>query len=130
MTCPTTTLEARAIEGGSYQMEITLYDVENPAVALAEANINTVTLTLVDEATETVINSQSATNIKDANNGELSEAGVLSLTLLPADNALVGTATEWHIAIIKWTFAKSINGGDVTVTGVHNFRFVCEQNKE
>ena len=119
----TTTLTKSAVEGGSYQINFTLYNVDDPATAITLANLKTVTLTLVDDSTETVINSKNGTDIKNDNNCEISAAGAAELSLVAADNALVGTATEWHIAVVKWTFDKTINAASTEMAGIHNFRF-------
>lgn len=54
-----------------------------------------------------VINSRTAVNILNAGPGVVTAGGVLTLTLSPADNPIVGTGTEVverHLLVIEWTW--------------------------
>ena len=118
----TTTLDKSAVEGGGFQINFEMYNTDDPATVITLANLKSVTLDVVDDATETPIGA-TARDIKNDNNCEISAAGAAELSLVAADNALVGTATEWHIAVVKWTFDKTINSSPTEMAGIHNFRF-------
>jgi len=63
----------------------------------------TVVGTLFDERTQGVINSRSAQNVKDVNNGAFAGT-TFTLTLAPADTAIIGTGrTEDHVYRLDWT---------------------------
>ncbi len=78
-------------------------------VAIPLATLTTVTLTLVDRNTGTVINSRDAQNVKNANGCTIDAAGNLTLTLTPSDNPVLGTlndgAEEVHIGTLQWTWS-------------------------
>jgi hypothetical protein len=89
--------------------------------------LDTATLTLYDVATEAVINSRSAQNVKNTNGVTISALGALVWVLSPADNAIVGTgAIENHVALFTFTWggtgAKACTH-DVTIR-VRNLAFV------
>ena len=67
--------------------------------------LDTATLTLYDIATQTVINSRSAQNVKNTNGVTISALGALAWTMSPADNAIIGaSAVEKHIALFTFTW--------------------------
>ncbi len=77
---------------------------ENEA-AVGSGDITTLTVTLYDEATGTVINSRTDTDILNANGGTLDASGNGTWTMDPADNPIInGKAYEAHIALFEWTF--------------------------
>ena len=69
-------------------------------------DLTTLTLTLYDEATDTIINDQYQTDILNANGGSVDSEGNFTLTLLPEDMPIVtaGMRRELHIALIEWTY--------------------------
>lgn len=118
---PTTTLTSLTKyvnAGNSTRHTITLYDYDNDT--LAKASIQTLTLSLVNEADGAVINGRDAVDILDANGGTVSAAGVVTLKLQPTDNVMVSTDdNEAHIAIITWTWTDP---QAVSQTNSHNFK--------
>ena len=95
---------------------ITLSDLSATPVPLTKAQIATLTLTLL--AGTTAINSRNAQDIKDANGGTVTTAGVLTIELDAADNAIIdGTIAvggeEEHVALLLWTWSD----GEDTRTG-------------
>jgi hypothetical protein len=71
---------------------------------ILESEISTITCTIRDEETGTIINSRNAQNVKDANNGTLTN-GEFEMAFQAADTALQ-TATqskEVHVCEIKLT---------------------------
>jgi len=86
-------------------------------------SITTLTLTLFDEATASIINSRDDQNINGVNGGTFSD-GDFTIELNPADTVDVGeiadTNTQNRVARIKWTY----NDGDGTErTGIQEFYF-------
>ncbi len=117
--------DLRVQEGESFNFTATFKDVQATPVALTKSQILTLTLTLY--AGTTVINSRSAVDIKDANGGSLTDAGILTLKLDPADQVIVDTttragATETHVARFEWTW----NDGRAR-TGVSEYTFKVEK---
>ena len=91
--------------------------------AIVKAVVGTLTLTLYDERTGTIINSRSAQDIKDTNGGALAADGGVTLRLHADDNALVGDPgplrVETHIARIGWTWTAD----GATQTGYQEYRY-------
>src|SRR3972149_1772979 len=89
--------------------------VDEAGAALGPAQLTALTLTLyalID--TLPIINTNTDKNIKNANQGTIDADGIFTLTLAPADNAIMsgadslettGALNEWHRALIKWTLA-------------------------
>jgi len=99
-------------EGVTATITGTIKDTSTPPVAIPAASLATVTLTLYNKSSGTVLNGRSETNIKNANDGTVDSNGLLALTLTPADNALEAQSgsKETHVAQITWTY----NGGAST----------------
>lgn len=93
---------------------------------LAKTSITTLTATLVDDTTGTIINSRNAQTCLDANGGALNtiaatastpEYAELTLTLGPLDNINVGASVgdlEKHLLLLTWTWTDSAS---VALTG-------------
>jgi hypothetical protein len=84
--------------------------------------LSTLTLTLVDRDTGNIVNGRNATDILNANGGEVDVGGNLSLTLTPDDTALIDAERdrEGRIARLAWTW----NAGNVLDDhGVHEVWF-------
>jgi hypothetical protein len=78
---------------------------DETGAAIDGTALDAATLTFYDQATGTVINSRSAQNVKNTNGVTISAAGELVWTLVPADNAILGTdAMETHIALFLFTW--------------------------
>jgi len=92
---------------------------DESGTALAAASLTTLTLTLYDRETGTIINSRSAQNVLNANNVTVSAAGVMVWSMQPADNAIVGSPAagqpEIHIALFEWTWASGAKAGKYEV---------------
>lgn len=89
-------------------------------VALASASLTTLTLTLYDQASGTIINSRDAQDILNTHNVTVSALGVLVWTMQPADNAIVGTSVaagyrERHVALFQWTWSAGTKAGKYEV---------------
>jgi hypothetical protein len=83
--------------------------------------LTTLTLTLYDATTGTILNSRNAQNILNTNNVTVHATnGLLTWTVQPADLAMVTTnmAQELHIALFSWTWASG------TKVGYHEVRFL------
>lgn len=92
-------------EDSTYQVTGTFKD--EAGVAIDVADLTTVKMWITDHLGVT-INSRSGTSIKNANGGVITSSGVLTLTLLPADNPIVGSEiSERHLLIIEWTWAST-----------------------
>ena len=71
--------------------------------------LDSLTLTAYDQASGTILNSRNAQNVKNANGVTITAQGVLSWTLAPADNAIVGSAAiERHVALFRATWASGL----------------------
>jgi hypothetical protein len=97
-----------AIEETSAQYTTVLEDAAH--VPLPFADINAVTLTLIDVETRTVINGRDAQDVK--NNHEVTidpTSGTLTWAIQPADNVIVtdGEEIEIHHAIFEVTYRGS-----------------------
>lgn len=80
------------------------------------ANLTTLTLTLYDSSTESIINSRNDSDINGVNGGSVDASGNLVMKLSPADNALIGTGdSEKHIALIEWTYNAGADTGRAEV---------------
>lgn len=96
-----------------YTATITDEDGETP---IPLADLSTVTLTLYDEASGSIINSRDDTNVK--NTGPVTihaTSGLLTWTMAPADNPIVGSVAvggvEKHIALFEWTWDSGNKAG-------------------
>lgn len=105
MSEPFRTIVTREVgEATTAQIEGTITDAADGALAA----VNSLTLTLYEKKTGTILNSRNGGSILNENGGTFA-AGVVTLTLSPADNALLSQAVahETHVALIRWTY----NGG-------------------
>ena len=103
-------------EDESCNILITFSDGDN---TLEKTDLASITLTLFDVNGANIINERNAQDVKDANGGTVTDAGVLTLRLDPADNAvqsesLAAGELEDHLIRIKWTW----NDGVAVRTGV------------
>lgn len=96
-----------------------LKDVNDAAIN--KSVLQSLTLTLVNAEDGTVLNGRDQQNILDANNGSVTAAGVVTIKLQPADNAVCGANTnelEDHYATLRWTYADT--DGDL-MSGAHQW---------
>lgn len=122
MTEPFTTL-IRTEVGEQVTALITGVIADAAGAALGASAITTLTLTLYEKRTGSILNSRNAVNIKNANGGTVDSSGNLALTLDPADNALLtqAVAHETHVALIRWTYNVGAAAGWAQIEfAVHN----------
>lgn len=85
---------------------------ENGA-AIPAASMNTLTLTLTDQATGAVINGRTNQSVLNVNGGTLDSSGNFAMTFGFADNPIVTAgsvalgAIERHVALFKYTYNSS-----------------------
>lgn len=87
--------------------------------AILKANLITLTLKLFDVTTSVTVNGRGPTpqNVLDANNGTVDTAGVLTMRLQPADNAIVGTVAPGRTQVRGVELAWTWNDGVAERTG-------------
>lgn len=90
--------------------------------------LTTLTLTLYDDSTGTIINSRNQQNVLDQNNVVFS-GNTLIWTLQPADNIIVTTGVrtnsyERHIALFEYTYDSG------NKSGKHELEFSVRQLKK
>jgi hypothetical protein len=87
----------------------TLTDEDGAVVA--GSVLSSATLTLYDERTGNILNSRDAQNVNQANGVTISDLGVVSWLLVPADNAIVDqrVPSEVHVAVfdLRWDAGTS-----------------------
>jgi len=81
---------------------------------IAAGTLDTLTLTLWDYSTRTILNSRDAQDVLNANNVTLDGSGNLVWYLQADDNAIVGTVAEGNIethkALFEWTWGTGQQG--------------------
>ena len=84
------------------------WDMKDEAgVAILEANLTTLTLTIYNLSDLAIINAVNATNIKNTGRGAIDGTGKLTLTLDPLDNQIVGVPApleETPLLLIQATY--------------------------
>lgn len=109
-------------EGESHNVVGQFVDANGDDITLA--NLSTFTVTLYNEANDSVINSRNAQNAKNANDHTVAGDGSWIVRLQPADNIIVDTdltknKDEYHILRLIWTW----NDGTADRTGIKHVRF-------
>jgi len=99
--------ERRVREGCTAVYQATIKDESGNPVAAS--SLTTLTLTLYDLASGTMINSRSAQDVLNHNDVTINASGVLIWTMQPADNVIVSAslsagAIERHVALFQWTW--------------------------
>jgi len=91
---------------------LTIQVVDQNGNPLTADQIATLTLTLYDAATGTVINGRNKQNVLNANGCVIDVlSGMLNWTMDTLDNIAIGTATfEKHKALFEWTWNKPDGG--------------------
>lgn len=118
MADPRTLLAEVAREKSDYRMTAQIVDALGAGIPAA--SLATLTLTLyVQDASLTILNSVSGTNILNTGRGTVDSSGNLVISLLPADSPISDTtlAEELHVALVQWTY----NGG--ASAGKHELAF-------
>lgn len=101
---------------------------EDGATPIPGSTLATLTLTLfADDADQTIINGRSDQSVLGVNGGAVSEAGELTMTLAPADNAIVDAdlPVERHYALFQWTWGAGKAGKALAVLNVQNLAKVA-----
>jgi len=95
-------------EGASAILTTTIKDLDGNA--LAPADLDSLTLTLRDEPTRSIINERDDQDVLNANGGELTPEGAFSLRLDPDDTIVVNDALtlEWHEALLTWVWTDDL----------------------
>ena len=91
------------LDGTSRRVSMQLVDCDGDSIA--KSVVTSLTLSIVD-CEGNYINSRNGQDILDTNGGSLSSAGVLTLKLSTADNALQSTSEskEYHKHRVLWQF--------------------------
>lgn len=100
-----------AAEQTTMQITATLVDEAGAVVPLAGLSALTLTLYNRDSAAQEIINSVNAVNILNAGRGTMhATSGLLTITLLPADNAIIDSANdlEWHRALVQGSYGGGV----------------------
>ena len=109
-------------EKSSAKIKATLKDEDG--VVIPSATLQTLTLTLYDLITETIINSRDAVDALNANNVTLhATSGLLTYSMQPDDNQIIGTVSEEvHIILFQgiWSAGTRAVRHQIQVT-VSNF---------
>ena len=81
--------------------------------ALPSSVLTTLTLTLYDRTSGTIINSRNAQNVLNTNGVTVDSAGAFLWTVSPADTVLVDTtkSLETHVALFTWTYDSGAKTG-------------------
>ena len=113
---------ARYTAGATGKFTGTLRDEDG--TALASGSLATLTLTLRDAASGSIVNARNAQNVLNANDVAVDGAGVLTWAIKALDTTLLvaDLRAEEHIAIFAWTYA----GGAKVGKAEHRLRCVDE----
>jgi hypothetical protein len=86
--------------------------VQGDGAALPASSLDTLTLTLYDRDTGTILNSRNAQDVLNKANVTVGEDGALVWELQPADNVIVsdGKSLEAHVALFTWTWGSGKSG--------------------
>ena len=106
--------DRRVAENSSALYTANLTDEAESALALS--SLHAITLTLYDKESGTIINSRSDQDVKNTNNVTITSGGVLTWSVQPADNPIVGTnirvgGHETHVALFEYTWASGAAAG-------------------
>jgi hypothetical protein len=109
--------QRRVREGCTALYTATIQDEANDPLLLTD--LTTLTLTLYDKTTGSIINSRDDQDVKNTNGVTVSAGGVLVWTMSPADNVIVGAPSrnqpEQHVALFEWTWDTGTKAGKYEV---------------
>jgi len=96
---------------------------DETATPVPAQTLNTLRLTLFNDADGSIINGVSAQDILNIDRGTVDMAGNFACLLTPNDNVILGTELEeLHVAFFDWTYAGGVKRGSQEVEFlVHNF---------
>jgi hypothetical protein len=84
--------------------------------AIPAASLTTLTLTLYEQTTQTIINSRNQQNVLNLQGVTVDAQGLLTWVMTPADNAHLGVAQkEQHVALFEFTYAAGAKRGQAEV---------------
>ena len=103
------------LEGSS--SKITMYIVDAADVPIAASDLTTATMTLYDRDTLTVINNRQDVDILNTGPGTIDSAGKVVISLVAADNAIIGVnRTEDHVLTFSFLTGSSTARAEVPFT--------------
>lgn len=81
------------------------------------SSLSTVTLTLYDEGTKTILNSRNAQNVLNNNGVSINSDGVMVWIMVPDDNAILNASavSERHVALFEWTWGTPARYGKMEI---------------
>ncbi len=87
-------------------------------VVIPGGSLDSLTLTLYDRASGSILNARNAQDVLGVNGGSVDGAGVLTMNLLELDNVLISQECdlETHVALFRWSY-------QTTRTGNHEVHF-------
>lgn len=111
-------------EGVSARYTARLVDENNNGIG--GNSLTSLTLTLYDKKTDTIINARDKQNVLNANGVTVSNTGGLTWTLTANDNAMVSNtaSAEIHVALFEWEWAPNGSGKHEFLIQVQNLRRV------
>lgn len=80
---------------------------------LGSGALTTLTLTLYDKASGSIINNRSAQDVLNQNGVTVDGSGAFTFTMTPADNPILNDTLEKeiHVALFQWTWAVGAKAG-------------------
>ena len=93
--------------------EFTATVQDENGTAIGSGSLTTLTLTLFDKLTNSIINSRNDQNVLNANGVTVSAQGALVWTMDPLDNQILNAElkNEKHVAMFKWTWSAGAKAG-------------------
>tara|TARA_R100000808_G_C2154987_1_gene166576 strand:+ start:8339 stop:8731 length:393 start_codon:yes stop_codon:yes gene_type:complete len=110
MSQSTLTTKQRKLDEGTLA-KYTATITDEAEAAIGSSSLTTLTLTLYDAETGTIINSRDDQNVLNTNNVTVDSAGLLTWLIQPGDNAIIGTRRragmyEKHVALFEYTWSS------------------------
>jgi hypothetical protein len=87
---------------------------------ITSSAMSTMVLTLYDVRTRAIVNSVDQVNIKNTGRGAINSSGIFTLTLLPADTAIVNDTNPYEVrrALVQYTWAAGVKADAIEITFV------------
>ena len=80
--------------------------LDETGVGIASGSFVSLSLTLYNVSTGAIINSRNSQNVLNANNVTISGSGLLTWTMVPNDNSIIGSEkTEHHKALFEGVYS-------------------------
>ena len=109
---PLTTEQQQVLEETSAVFTATLLsDKTDPDSTISSANLSSLTLTLYDKCTGTILNSRENQNVLNANNCTVDVNGLFTWNIQADDNQIVSTTLdageyEEHVGLLTWVWSS------------------------